>query len=206
MKQFSSICSSPVRCAFEPYLKGPVLCRQVAALLGLGYVFLASCAPSTLSANSVVFLGFPCHQVYTVEEHGTNILMWSSSRNEENKWMYANVVLFSNSPFRVAFEAEVGWSEPTEFALDDISFTPECIDGGMLLHKYLQYLVSFQSTEENCGISYFNCIRVTKSENFSFEIVTILLCFYFITKNVESTWAQHNNAKKQMFSKGKKNM
>nr|XP_009936237.1 PREDICTED: MAM and LDL-receptor class A domain-containing protein 1 [Opisthocomus hoazin] len=69
-------------------------------------------------------------KVYTVEEHGTNILMWSSSRNEENKWMYANVVLFSNSPFRVAFEAEVGWSEPTEFALDDISFTPECIDGG----------------------------------------------------------------------------
>lgn len=49
--------------------------------------------------------------------------------------MYANVVLSSNSPFRVAFEAEVGWSEPTEFALDDISFTPECIDGGMLLHK-----------------------------------------------------------------------
>ncbi|XP_027514472.1 MAM and LDL-receptor class A domain-containing protein 1 [Corapipo altera] len=69
-------------------------------------------------------------KVYTVEEHGMDILMWSSSRNEENKWMYASVVLSSNSPFRVAFEAEVGWSEPTEFALDDISFTPECIDGG----------------------------------------------------------------------------
>ncbi|XP_027656679.2 MAM and LDL-receptor class A domain-containing protein 1 [Falco cherrug] len=69
-------------------------------------------------------------KVYMVEEHGTDILMWSSSRNEENKWMYANVVLSSNSPFRVAFEAEVGWSKPTEFALDDISFTPECIGGG----------------------------------------------------------------------------
>uniref|UniRef100_A0A8C3PNX2 MAM and LDL receptor class A domain containing 1 n=1 Tax=Calidris pygmaea TaxID=425635 RepID=A0A8C3PNX2_9CHAR len=69
-------------------------------------------------------------KVYTAEEHGMDILMWSSSRNEENKWMYANVVLSRNSPFRVAFEAEVGWSEPTEFALDDISFTPECIDGG----------------------------------------------------------------------------
>ncbi|XP_051465140.1 MAM and LDL-receptor class A domain-containing protein 1 [Apus apus] len=69
-------------------------------------------------------------KVYTAEEHGMDILMWSSSRNEENKWMYANVVLSSNSPFRVAFEAEVGQSEPTEFALDDISFTPECIDGG----------------------------------------------------------------------------
>ncbi|XP_074753596.1 MAM and LDL-receptor class A domain-containing protein 1 [Athene noctua] len=69
-------------------------------------------------------------KVYTAEEQGMDILMWSSSRNEENKWMYANVVLSSNSPFRVAFEAEVGWSVPTEFALDDISFTPECINGG----------------------------------------------------------------------------
>ncbi|XP_039405795.1 MAM and LDL-receptor class A domain-containing protein 1 [Corvus cornix cornix] len=68
-------------------------------------------------------------KVYTVEEHGMDILMWSSSRNE-NKWMYGSVVLSSNSPFRVAFEAEVGWSQPTEFALDDISFTPECINGG----------------------------------------------------------------------------
>lgn len=80
--------------------------------------------------------------------------MWSSSRNEENKWMYANVVLSSNNPFRVAFEAEVGQSEPTEFALDDISFTPECMDGGMLLHKYLQYPFYFQE-EENWDISYF---------------------------------------------------
>ncbi|KAK2536438.1 Malrd1 [Columba guinea] len=69
-------------------------------------------------------------KVYAAEEHGMDILMWSSTRNEENKWMYANVVLSSNSPFRAVFEAEVGWSQPTEFALDDISFTPECIDGG----------------------------------------------------------------------------
>uniref|UniRef100_A0A669R080 MAM and LDL receptor class A domain containing 1 n=1 Tax=Phasianus colchicus TaxID=9054 RepID=A0A669R080_PHACC len=69
-------------------------------------------------------------KVYSVEEHGMDILMWSSSKNEENKWMYANVVLSSNAPFRVAFEVEVGQSEPTEFALDDISFTPGCVDGG----------------------------------------------------------------------------
>ncbi|XP_063032459.1 MAM and LDL-receptor class A domain-containing protein 1 [Melospiza melodia melodia] len=81
------------------------------------------------------FWMFPSRQtgvlkVYTVEEHGMEILMWSSSRNEENKWMYGSVVLSSNSLFRVAFEAEVGWSQPSEFALDDISFTPECIAGG----------------------------------------------------------------------------
>ncbi|XP_015708985.1 MAM and LDL-receptor class A domain-containing protein 1 isoform X1 [Coturnix japonica] len=81
------------------------------------------------------FWMFPSRQtgvlkVYSVEEHGMDILMWSSSKNEENKWMYANVVLSSNAPFRVAFEVEVGQREPTEFALDDISFTPECMDGG----------------------------------------------------------------------------
>lgn len=70
--------------------------------------------------------------------------MWSSSRNEENKWMYANVALSSNIPFRVAFEAEVGWSQPTEFALDDISFTPECVDGGMMLNKDIKYIFTFQ--------------------------------------------------------------
>ena len=141
-KVFSNIWSSPIRCEFEPYLRGPVLPRQVVALLGLGCVTLASCTPLLLNADSVASPGFHCQQVYTAEEHGMDILMWSSSRNEENKWMYANVVLSSNSPFRVAFEAEVGWSEPTEFALDDISFTPECIDGGMPLHKYIKYIFS----------------------------------------------------------------
>lgn len=83
--------------------------------------------------------------------------MWSSTRNEENKWMYGNVVLSSNSLFRVAFEAEVGWSQPTEFALDDISFTPECIDGGMLLHKYISYILfSLCRGQGKSGISYFN--------------------------------------------------
>lgn len=107
-----------------------------------------------LNADSSASLGF-YQQVYTVGEHGMDILMWSSSRNEENKWMYGSVVLSSNSLFRVAFEAEVGWSQPIEFALDDISFTPECIDGGMLLHKYLSYILSFQA-KGNSGISYFN--------------------------------------------------
>ena len=96
------------------------------------------------STESIISLGLLGQQVYSVEEHGMDILMWSSSKNEENKWMYANVVLSGNTPFRVAFEVEVGKSEPTEFALDDISFTPECMDGGMLLQKYLQYCFIFR--------------------------------------------------------------
>lgn len=122
----------------------------------LGLCSLDSCTPFLPNGDSVASLGFYLQQVYAAEEHGMDILMWSSTRNEENKWMYANVVLSSNSPFRAVFEAEVGWSQPTEFALDDISFTPECIDGGMLLHKYIQCLFSFQRPEENCGISYFS--------------------------------------------------
>uniref|UniRef100_A0A8C8RM21 MAM and LDL receptor class A domain containing 1 n=1 Tax=Pelusios castaneus TaxID=367368 RepID=A0A8C8RM21_9SAUR len=69
-------------------------------------------------------------KVYTVEEHGMDILMWSSSGSKGRTWMYANVVLSSNSPFKVTFEAEVGGNESTEIALDDISFTLECMDGG----------------------------------------------------------------------------
>lgn len=156
VKVFSNMWSPPIRRGFEPYLREPVLPMQVTALLGFGCVTLVSCTPLLLNADSVASLGFHCQQVYTTEEHGMDVLMWSSSRNEENKWMYANVVLSSNSPFRVAFEAEVGWSQPTEFALDDISFTPECIDGGMLLHKYLQCIFSFRA-EENCYFI-FQCI------------------------------------------------
>ncbi|CAM4599204.1 unnamed protein product [Lepidochelys kempii] len=69
-------------------------------------------------------------KVYTAEEHGMDILMWSSSGNKGSRWTYANVVLSSNSPFRVTFEIEVGGNELTEVALDDISFTLECMDAG----------------------------------------------------------------------------
>lgn len=132
-----------------------------------------------LNADSFAPLGFCHQQVYTVEEHGMDILMWSSSRNEENKWMYGSVVLSSNSPFRVAFEAEVGWSQPTEFALDDISFTPECIDGGMLFHKYISYMFSFQRARKIVAFHISMYIAVTKSEIFSFSqgLEKTVLCF-----------------------------
>ncbi|XP_060136788.1 MAM and LDL-receptor class A domain-containing protein 1 isoform X6 [Zootoca vivipara] len=69
-------------------------------------------------------------KVYAIEEFGMDILMWAATGNIKNTWTYAKVVLSSNSPFKVAFEAEVGAIEPIEFALDDISFTPECASGG----------------------------------------------------------------------------
>lgn len=67
----------------------------------------------------------------TVEEFGMDLLMWAATGKQRRTWTYANVALSSNRPFQVAFEAEVGANEAIEFALDDISFTPECASGGM---------------------------------------------------------------------------
>lgn len=133
--------------------------RVSTAQTGSCTAVLGLCYSPKLPSCSLVLIHFCHQQVYTVEEHGMDILMWSSSRNEENKWMYGSVVLSSNSPFRVAFEAEVGWRQPTEFALDDISFTPECIAGGMLLHSYISHMLSFQRARK---ILYFNVFHSHK--------------------------------------------
>ncbi|XP_022436167.1 MAM and LDL-receptor class A domain-containing protein 1 [Delphinapterus leucas] len=69
-------------------------------------------------------------KVYTVEESGLNILVWSVIGNKRTGWMYGHVPLSSNSPFKVAFEADLSGKENIFIALDDISFTPECIFGG----------------------------------------------------------------------------
>ncbi|XP_048223736.1 MAM and LDL-receptor class A domain-containing protein 1 [Perognathus longimembris pacificus] len=68
-------------------------------------------------------------KVYIIEESGLNILVWSLMRNERLEWTYGHVHLSSNSPFKVAFEADLGGND-IFIALDDISFTPECMSGG----------------------------------------------------------------------------
>uniref|UniRef100_A0A670JGF2 MAM and LDL receptor class A domain containing 1 n=1 Tax=Podarcis muralis TaxID=64176 RepID=A0A670JGF2_PODMU len=88
-------------------------------------------------------------KVYAIEEFGMDILMWAATGNAKNTWTYANVVLSSNSPFKVAFEAEVGANEPIEFALDDISFTPECASGGPIVPQ-----------PQTCGSERFTCSYV----------------------------------------------
>ncbi|XP_060136786.1 MAM and LDL-receptor class A domain-containing protein 1 isoform X4 [Zootoca vivipara] len=85
-------------------------------------------------------------KVYAIEEFGMDILMWAATGNIKNTWTYAKVVLSSNSPFKVAFEAEVGAIEPIEFALDDISFTPECASGGPIVPQ-----------PQTCGSDRFTC-------------------------------------------------
>lgn len=44
--------------------------------------------------------------------------------------MYGHVPLSSNSAFKVAFEADLAGEEDIFIALDDITFTPECVFGG----------------------------------------------------------------------------
>lgn len=49
--------------------------------------------------------------------------------------MYGHVHLSSNSPFKVAFEADLSGNEDIFIALDDISFVPECVFGGKWLFQ-----------------------------------------------------------------------
>ncbi|XP_041817770.1 MAM and LDL-receptor class A domain-containing protein 1 [Chelmon rostratus] len=69
-------------------------------------------------------------KVYTVGPSGTSLLMWAATGNHGNQWTYANVILSNPAPFRVSFQAEVGGDMWTDIALDDISYTAECMVGG----------------------------------------------------------------------------
>ncbi|XP_040289986.1 MAM and LDL-receptor class A domain-containing protein 1 [Bufo bufo] len=72
-------------------------------------------------------------KVYIVTEYGLNIHLWSAVESMEQRWMYGTVILASNSPFRVAFEAQVGGNQDVDIALDDISFTLDCQVEGPLI-------------------------------------------------------------------------
>ncbi|XP_041421793.1 MAM and LDL-receptor class A domain-containing protein 1 isoform X2 [Xenopus laevis] len=72
-------------------------------------------------------------KLYIVTNHGLEFLYWSAAENTDMRWIYANVVLSSNSPYRVAFEAQVGGEQLFDVALDDISFTLDCNMGGPVI-------------------------------------------------------------------------
>ncbi|MBN3307352.1 MALR1 protein, partial [Amia calva] len=90
-------------------------------------------------------------KVYTVGESGINLLMWSATGNQGNKWNYANVIISNNKPFTVAFEAEVGGDSWTDIALDDISFTSECVVGGPITPQ-----------PPTCSSLQFQCLHVSE--------------------------------------------
>uniref|UniRef100_A0A671VVP0 MAM and LDL receptor class A domain containing 1 n=1 Tax=Sparus aurata TaxID=8175 RepID=A0A671VVP0_SPAAU len=94
-------------------------------------------------------------KVYTVGPSGTSLLMWAATGNHGNQWTYANVILSNTAPFRVTFQAEAGGDVWTDIALDDISYTAECVEGPVtpqpLTCAVDQYrcVYSFQCIPEN---------------------------------------------------------
>ncbi|AWP20537.1 putative MAM and LDL-receptor class A domain-containing protein 1 [Scophthalmus maximus] len=85
-------------------------------------------------------------KVYTVGPSGTSLLMWVATGNHGNQWAYANVILSNSAPFRVTFQTEVGGDMWTDIALDDISYTIECMVGGPVTPQPL-----------TCGVDQFQC-------------------------------------------------
>lgn len=69
-------------------------------------------------------------KVFTVGTSGTPLLMWAATGNHDAQWNYVNIILSSPTPFRVTFQGEVGGDMWTDIAVDDISFTEECVVGG----------------------------------------------------------------------------
>ncbi|XP_058249959.1 MAM and LDL-receptor class A domain-containing protein 1 [Hemibagrus wyckioides] len=68
-------------------------------------------------------------KVYTVGSSGIPLLMWAASGDYGKGWRYSNMVLSNPHPFRVSFQASVGGNEWTDIAIDDLSFTQECVIG-----------------------------------------------------------------------------
>ncbi|XP_039982288.1 MAM and LDL-receptor class A domain-containing protein 1 [Xiphias gladius] len=86
-------------------------------------------------------------KVYSVGPSGTSLLMWAATGNHGNQWTYANVIMSNPAPFRVTFQAEVGGDIWTDIALDDISYTEECVVGGPVTPQPL-----------TCGVDQFQCV------------------------------------------------
>ncbi|XP_077010524.1 MAM and LDL-receptor class A domain-containing protein 1 isoform X2 [Tamandua tetradactyla] len=86
-------------------------------------------------------------KVYTIEESGLNLLVWSVVGSRGSGWTYGHVSLSSHSPFKVAFEADVDGAKDIFIALDDISFTPECVSGGPVAPQ-----------PSSCAADQFSCI------------------------------------------------
>ncbi|KAM6908030.1 MAM and LDL-receptor class A domain-containing protein 1 isoform 1-T1 [Lycodopsis pacificus] len=85
-------------------------------------------------------------KVYTVGPSGTSLLMWAATGNHGSQWTYANVILSNPGPFRVTFQAEAGGDVWTDVALDDVSYTAECVVEGLVTPQPL-----------TCGADQYQC-------------------------------------------------
>ena len=44
-----------------------------------------------------------------------------------NKWLRQNIELPIGEDYRIIIEATVGWPSESDIAIDDVSFTPDCM-------------------------------------------------------------------------------
>ncbi|XP_068438273.1 MAM and LDL-receptor class A domain-containing protein 1 [Clinocottus analis] len=86
-------------------------------------------------------------KVYTVGPSGTSLLLWAATGNHGKQWTYANVILSNPRPYRVTFQAEAGGDMWTDIALDDISYTAECMVEGQATPQPL-----------TCGVEQYQCM------------------------------------------------
>ncbi|XP_056317933.1 MAM and LDL-receptor class A domain-containing protein 1 isoform X2 [Danio aesculapii] len=86
-------------------------------------------------------------KVYTVGRCGAPLLMWATCGNHGDGWHYANVILSNASPFKVSIQAEVGADKYTDIAVDDFSFTRQCLLGGPVT-----------PIPQTCHMEHFQCL------------------------------------------------
>ncbi|XP_061660532.1 MAM and LDL-receptor class A domain-containing protein 1 [Syngnathoides biaculeatus] len=86
-------------------------------------------------------------KVFTVGQSGAPLLMWAAAGNQAKGWTYASAVLSNPTPFRVSFQAEVGGDMWTDVALDDITYTAECVAGGLVTPQPV-----------TCSTDHFQCV------------------------------------------------
>ncbi|XP_061122045.1 MAM and LDL-receptor class A domain-containing protein 1 isoform X2 [Syngnathus typhle] len=87
-------------------------------------------------------------KVFTVgASGGTPLLMWALAGNQAEGWTYASVILSNRAAFRVSFQAEVGGDMWTDVALDDITYTAECVTGAPVTPQPL-----------TCSSEHFQCV------------------------------------------------
>ncbi|XP_061877595.1 MAM and LDL-receptor class A domain-containing protein 1 [Entelurus aequoreus] len=86
-------------------------------------------------------------KVFTKGPSGIPLLMWAVAGNQGERWTYANVILSNPAPFRVTFQAEVGGDMWTDIALDDITYSAECLAGGPVTPQPV-----------TCSVDHFQCV------------------------------------------------
>ncbi|XP_040066433.1 MAM and LDL-receptor class A domain-containing protein 2 isoform X1 [Ixodes scapularis] len=64
------------------------------------------------------------------DSSGASLPMWQDVGNRGARWLYGHAVVGHSEPFNVVFEAHRGGDALTDIAIDDVSFTSSCSEGG----------------------------------------------------------------------------